>query len=270
MSACLDTEAIVEGEINRIGTQYRESPNLLHLMRTYLRQVGAAMEAVCQVPSFFDLDNAVGDQLTILGKRLGWPRCHCVCNIPPVFGFACEGVPSQMIVAGFCDENVTWAACGPFGLSDLCINDDETYRKFLKVRRYQMLSLYDLDSLSEAIKIFWGSTAVVLDAGHGRVVVAPGRDLTATEVALLQLYPRVLPTAPGISIRFHFGPVKVFGFGDGWGGFCEPTFSEGLPLMTEKGDIITTEDGTPIMTGPLTQDAPWMCEVDVNPYDCAV
>lgn len=269
MTDCVDKAALVEAEIDRVATEYRESPNLLHVIRTYLRQVTEAMDAVCAVPSFFDLDTAVGDQLTLLGKRMGWPRCHCVCNIQPVFGFACEGIPTSSIVAGFCDDNVTWDACGPFGTSDLCINDDATYRAFLKVRRYQMLNLYDLESLTEAIQTFWGESATVLDAGVGRVVIAPGRELTATEVALLQLYPRVLPVAPGVRIRFHFGPVKVFGFGDGWGGFCEPWVGEGLPLETETGNTLTDENGVDIMTGPLTGDADWMCEVDVAPYDCA-
>lgn len=262
---------MVEREIDRVLTQYRESPKLLHLIRTYLGQAEKIILSICNLPSFFDIDTAIGDQLTLLGKRLGWPRCHCVCNVQPVFGFACDGVPTKDVITGFCDDNNTWVDCGPFGTSDICINDDEVYRGFLKARRYQMLALFDLESLSTAIQHLFGATATVLDAGVGRVVIAPGRELSAAETALLQIYPRVLPVAPGIRVRFHFGPLKVFGFGDGWGGFCEEWEPDGLPLETADSDLILAATGPDIeiLTGSLTRDAEWMCEIDTHPYDCA-
>ncbi len=269
MAECPVPGTLVEGEIDRVLTQYRESPKLLHMIRTYLGHLEQVILAICDLPSAFDIDTAVGDQLTVLGKRLGFPRCHCVCNVQPVFGFACEGTPSIDVIAGFCDDNATWADCGPFGTSDICITDDEMYRGFLRARRYQMLALFNLESLTAAVQNLFGPTATVLDAGVGRVVIAPGRELTAAEMALLQIYPRVLPVAPGIRVRFHFGALKVFGFGDGWGGFCEDWEPDGLPLMVETGDIIVTENDDPIITGPLTRDAEWMCAVDTHPYDCA-
>ena len=227
-----------------------------------------AAQSVCDLPDYFDIETAIGDQLTLVGKRMGWPRCHCICDVQPVFGFLCEGVLEDYPIAGFCDDSVTWVDCGDFGYGDICINDDEMYRKFLKVRRYQMMALFDIDSLNEAVKIFWGEQAMVLDSGHGRVVIAPNRDLTDVEIALLQLYPRVLPMAPGKSVRFHFGDVPVFGFGAGWGGFCEPWEPDGLPISVTGGAVLVDENGAQISTGPLTQASMWMCEFDVHPYDC--
>lgn len=267
---CPAPDALSEQRIDLVLTQYRESPKLLHLMRTYMRQVQEVVNIACSLPEQFDLDTAVGDQLTLLGKRLGWPRCHCVCTTQPIFGFECAGNPSQYQISGFCDDNAVWLDCNPFGVGDICINDDEVYRAFLRVRRYQMLSLYDLESLTTCVQILFGADASVLDAGRGRVVIAPGRDLTANEMQLLQLYPRVLPVAPGIRVRFHFGQYRhLFGFGDGWGGFCDPLFPDGVPLVTENDDVITIEGGVALYTEPLTQDAPWMCEVDPRPYTCS-
>lgn len=260
---------LIEQEIDRVNTKYRESPKLLHMLRTYLSKVTEPLLAVQAIPSFFDILSAQGEQLTFIGERLGWGRCHCICNTQPVFGFDCTGVPTGQIISGFCDESVSWEDCGPFGTSDLCITSDDVYRKFLLVRRYQMLSLYDLESLTTSLKIFFGDTAFILEAGNRRVVIAFGRELTTTEQALLQLYPRVLPVAPGITIRFHFGPVEVFGFGEGWGGFCEEFEPNGTPLAITGDDVLVTEDGEEIWTGPLTQDAPWMCEITANPYGCA-
>lgn len=299
MSVCPEPGELVEAAIGRVLTQYRESPNLLDLMRAFLSQAEEAVIATCAIPSFFDIETAVGEQLTLVGKRLGFGRCHCVCEVEPVFGFECEGVIPGYPILGFCDEN-TWLNCGVTGISEICINDDETYRGFLLARRYQMLALYDRDSLTAALGHIWGPTAVVMDDGVGRVVMAPGRILTDADVALLQLVPRVLPVAPGIRQRFHFNAPRVFGFGEGWGGFCEawePSWpgeegsGDGGPedtgeraLMTEDGDLIlgANDDGEGeegegegegetflILTGPLTKDAPWMCEVDVMPYDCA-
>lgn len=277
MADCPDRDGLVEAEIDRVLTQYRESPKLLHMMRTYLGQVADVIGSICVIPSFFDIEQATGHQLTLLGQRLGWPRCHCVCTTQPLFGFECDGVVGTTQISGFCDDGVTWEDCGPFGVSEICLQDDDLYRKFLFVRRFQALSLYDLQSLSDAVQIMWGLTAKVMDAGNGRVVIAFGRELTNAETAVLQLYPRVLPIAPGINVRFHFGAVlTVFGFGEGWGGFCDPVdplsdsfVGQGQALATESGNVLVTENGVEIVTGPLVSDAIWMCEVDVRPYDCA-
>lgn len=269
MASCPDPAAYVEERIDRVLTQYRESPNLLFLARTYLGKVAEALTAICSLPEQFDILTAVGDQLTIIGKRLGFPRCHCICAVQPVFGFACEGVEFGYPIVGFCEIG-TWLNCGEFGTSTICIDDDETYRRFLLVRRYQILSLYDIASLTEAIQTMWGETATVLDAGNRRVVIAPGRDLTNDENNLLQVAARILPIAPGIRQRYYFGSnLKVFGFGTGWGGFCEPYLPDGALEGTTAGDNISTTAGDDIITTPLTQGAPWMCEIDVHPYDCA-
>ncbi|MEC5289365.1 MULTISPECIES: DUF2612 domain-containing protein [unclassified Aurantimonas] len=257
---------MVEPRIDHVLTQFRESPKLLHVIRTALRQVQEAAEAIDAIPSFFDIDNAVGDQLTIIGKALGWPRTHCICDVQPVFGFECEGIGYAGTIAGFCDDNSTWAACDERGFSDITLTDDDLYRKFLKVRRYQFLGMFDRGSLAEAVKTFWGDTALVLDDRNRRVVVAPGRVLTSAEEAVIQLYPRVLPIAIGMQIRFHFGTnFPTFGFGEGWGGFCEPY--PGSPVLaTEDGALIVTDQGAPIA---IISGSDWVCPVDVHPYTCA-
>lgn len=264
---CPEQGTLVDNRLSKVLTQYRESPNLIHMIRTYLKGIEEAIIPVCNLPSHFDIENAVGDQLTILGKRLGWPRCHCVCDVQPVFGFDCEGANSEYPIAGFCDETISWIDCGDFGVGDICINDDEFYRKFLKVRCYQMLAYFDIESLNTCLKILWGDNASVIDSGHGRIVVSPGRNLTDVEIALLQLYPRILPVALGIEVRFHFDQPRVFGFGDGWGGFCEP-WVDFAKIADQNGNTLETENDVDIVTGPLTRDAPWMCEFDVKPYSC--
>jgi Protein of unknown function (DUF2612) len=264
---CVDAEELVESGINRVLTQYRESPKLLHMIRTYMRKVAEVHAAICDLPSYFDLQTAVGDQLTLIGKRMGFPRCHCVCDVQPVYGFVCEGVPTERPLIGPCEIG-SWDGCGEDGISEICIDDDDTYRRLLVSRSYQMQSRYSLADLTVALQRIYGSQAAVLDAGHGRVVLAPFRDLTDAETAILQIIPRVLPIAPGVVSRWHFGTRIVAGFGEGWGAACEEWEPDGLALSTETGDILVTEDGEEIWTGPLTQGADMMCEVDVRPYSC--
>ena len=262
-----DQETFVEDGVNLVLTQYRESPKLLHLIRTYLRAALQATDAICTLPDFFNLDTATGDQLTIIGKWMGFPRCHCVCDIQPVFGFSCGQTDIISPVVGFCEE-ATWQGCDTPGISEICINDDELYRGLLIARSYQMQSRYSIADLTTALQAIFGLTARVLDAGHGRVVLAPFRALTEAETAILQVIPRALPIAPGISSRWHFGTFAVFGFGEGWGGFCEEWIPDGAIISTGHDELLVTENDDFIVTGPLTRSADWMCQIDLKPYSC--
>jgi hypothetical protein len=203
--------------------------------------------------------------LTIIGKRLGFPRCHCICGTTPVFGFECDGFVSDYPVVGFCDDG-TWLNCGP-GVSEICIDDDDLYRSFLKARRYQFMGRFGLDDLTAALQDLYGPAAQVLDYGRKRVVLAPFRQLTQAEKNVLQLVPRVLPVALGVRTRFHFGLFPVFGFGTGWAGFCQE-YDDDPILATHADRYFWTEDGDFISAGTYVRDGDWMCEIDVKPYSC--
>lgn len=265
--ACREDFEAVDERLSRIITQYRESPKLLHLIRTYLRQVEIVQQSICDLPTFFDIDDAVGDQLTVLGKRMGFPRTHCVCDVQPVFGFDCGPSDFGVTILGFCTD-ATWSDCADLGVSYITISDDELYRRFFKVRRYQMMAYFDRARLLEAIRELWGLQATMLDSRNGRVVLAPGRPLSAAELAVVQLYPRVLPVSLGVAIRLHFGPVRVFGFGEGWGGFCDGEAVDGQPILDDEDDPILTDMNDEILTDNLGIGADWMCAIDVRPYDC--
>jgi hypothetical protein len=238
--ACFSQGDLVEIEINRLATQYREAEKLKGLLRNILGGSEESGISLCAVPDFFDLDTAVDDQLTILGKWLGFPRCHCVCGVtPPVAGFDCDGdYEGPYTLVGFCSPGSSWADCPTFGDGDVCLDDDELYRRYLKVRRYQMLGLYDIASLQLGIRHIWGDTASVADTSVGRVILSPGRPLTADEVAEIPIAFRVFPIAPGIKAFLHNGNGPIAGFGAGWSGFCE--------------------------------DAAWLCAADPQTYFCTV
>lgn len=233
---CPTPPDFVEARIDRVLTQYRESPNLLAIIRHDLGQIAEAGIAACHIPSRFDILDAVGDQLTIIGKQLGWPRCHCICVPVPVFGFGCGTTNPNKPVVGLCEGGV-WANCQEAGSGDICFNDDEVYRGYLLARRYQLLQLWDIDSLQAAAAHIWGTNATVTSMGGARVAVQPGRPLTSLEAMQLPVAFRVLPIAPGITPHVSYTTGKVFGFGSGWGGLCE--------------------------------GASWLCPEEIDPYTCA-
>lgn len=222
-TALLVTDYVEMDRPNRvldlILTQYRESPNLLAVVTAVLLQIEQVFRASETLLDYFDLDTAIGEQLTFVGRQLGFPRSHCVCVSPAVYGIDCDDPTSPISYAGACDPG-SWIDCAA-GVGELSIDDDEVYRGILKARRYQMLGLYDVVSLTEAMREIWGDSAWVVDSRVGTVIISPGRDLTATEVLQLPIALRALPIAPGIGIAIVYGDDPVLGFGDGWAGPCE-------------------------------------------------
>jgi len=216
---CPTKDAFVEDRIDKVWTQYRESPNLLAILRAAVGQVAEGAIETCSIASKFDILDATGDQLTIIGKQLGWPRCHCICVPVPVFGFGCGTTWPNQIITGLC-EGGAWANCSEAGTGDICLDDDEVYRGYLLARRYQARQLWDVDSLQAAAEHIWGPTATVSSLGRMRVVISPGRLLSTLEQMQLPVAFRVLPLSPGITPYISYQTGKTFGFGTGWGGLC--------------------------------------------------
>lgn len=223
-SAFFQTEQrdFVEPQIDRLATQYREATKFIGILKAQLEEIQDVARILCGLPGYFDLDGSVGEQLSFIGKRMGWPRRHCVCVTLPVLGFEYADPPAgiQIPIAGNC-EDATFLACGATGAGEVELTDDETYRRFLRVRRYQMRRLYDISSLQNAAQVMWGATARIHDGQPGTVVIAFGRALSDYEAAILPLALRVLPIAPGIRPLVHFGFGPILGFGQGWAGNCE-------------------------------------------------
>lgn len=214
----------VEGRINRVLTQYRESPHLLAMLRAYIDQVRQAAVSADEMLDFFDIDTAVGDQLTILGKALGWPRTHCAGQRRPVFGFECEddcGIPLQPI-GGFCEAE--WDCDGAPDYVEFTFTDDELYRRFLKARIVTLTGDFTRSGITAAARVAFGDLAVIYVDEPGTVGIATGRLLSNIEISIVHLYRQVMPVAPGIELEIWHGDGPPFGFGAGWGGFCDGSF----------------------------------------------
>lgn len=206
-----------------VVTQYRESPNLLEFMRIFSGALIPVGEAICN--TVFDIDTSTGDQLTIIGKILGWPRTHCSGVRKAFFGFcgdSCHGRTYN--IGGFCDD---WYCGGTEQISagEYTFTDDELYRLFLKSMVIRNDNDYTRQTLRESLKVLFGDDAGILRQTEGHVDVFTGRPLTVEEYEVAHLYHAVLPVAPGVSIGLYESDSAPFGFGGGWGEFCNSSFT---------------------------------------------
>lgn len=271
MPLTVDTSEIRDDSISKILTQYRESPKLLSVIDHWLQILEEVMIQINSIPDYFDLDTAVGEQLTFIGKRMGFVRTHCVCTTRFVYGIEtpyCEPKPF-IEIAGLCDSSATFIDCDENGSGIVTIYDDELYRNCLKVCAYRIGNQYSWDDLTNAIQILFGVNAIIAASGNGRVVIWPGRAITNEEFVLLQVYARILPVAMGIKIFFHLGVNRIAGIGTGWGGFCE-LISEGDNVVDSLGNNVVDSLGNNVITAQTLSDADMLCEYDPRPYDCSI
>ena len=253
--------AFVTERTDRVLTQYRESPKLLAVISAILRQAEDARDAALAMPDHLDLETAEGDWLTYVGKRMGWGREHCVCLRPPVFGFECEDPDPLLPVAGFCDEMGTWIDCAAPEASVYRLDDDATYRRFLRVRARQIAGDFTEAGVLAAAREAFGDKAEVLASNNRRVVVAPGEDFDILHPTA-QLWTRVFPLPPSTRLTFHVGSTRaVFGFGPGWTGFCG---ENEVPLVTETGEPLVTEGGETWIADGVADPTIWMCALSPN------
>jgi hypothetical protein len=229
--ACLDIDALTESKIDKVATQYREATKFLGMVRGYLREAAIIARTSCEVLDYLDIDTAVGDQLTILGKALGWPRCHCAGQRRPVFGFACDfsdcEVPA-VPVAGFCEAE--WDCDGTPDYVEFCFTDDELYRRFLKARVITLTGDFTRSGISAAARELFGPNSTIYHEPSGTVAIVSTRLLSSVEISIAHLFRQVLPVPPGVSFQLWHASDVPFGFGEGWGGFCASAFPAQIPL----------------------------------------
>nr|WP_255701314.1 DUF2612 domain-containing protein [Afifella sp. H1R] len=222
-------------------TQYRESPKLLGLIRTQLGEIAEVAAAAKVLPSFFDIETAYGDTLTIIGKWLGWPRTHCEGQLVPVFGYSRggrqEGCGSAVPTLGYC-EGAYYACPEGSKYRPYTFGDDDVYRRYLKARRIKLRRDFRREAFIEATQELFGDDALIIRESPGVVMASPGRSFSPEELSVLHLAEHVLPVAPGIRLEWAESGPAPFGYGEGWGGYCDSSFYRIItrPEQTELHD----------------------------------
>ena len=85
--------SLVEPRIDKVLTQYRESEKLLSMYRVYLRQIEIVAQVLENIAQVFNIERAVGHQLTLLGRRMDGRENRRCAHVNRSLGLQVEKQP---------------------------------------------------------------------------------------------------------------------------------------------------------------------------------
>lgn len=200
--------------------QYWDQPNALAEIAAQAATWESIYDVIAAFSTEFDLDQATGDRLDIIGKIAGLPRLVPLVVAKIAFGFA-ENPNGRR----FDDKFILISGSAPFQSKFLPAYttlelDDNTYRLFLKAKISRnigsALMISDLRiSMQNVINAAFGGQAYVVDKKNMTLVlcVSPAFELEQLR-AIRQL--GLLPKPQGVryDIIIQAAPGETFGFSD--------------------------------------------------------
>jgi len=114
--------------IQRIATQYRNSPLFQKWVAVFLNQADDICLAICELGAFFDVDIAQGKHLDVLGIIVGQPRSSLDTTVLEIFGFDLSPTTFPYNVGIWTD--------GQYG-TDVFDATDIIYRRMVKARAWK-------------------------------------------------------------------------------------------------------------------------------------
>lgn len=193
-------------------SQYANSPILLALVDDFAQWLDPASRFDAFYSLLWDIDSAVGYGLDVWGRILGVGR---VLQVP------------RSAFLGFEQD----ADALPFGygifysggrLSDNAILTDAAYRSLLLAKAALNITDASIPAINAIMLNLFGQGYVVDNLDMTMTYVFPGT-LTPVQTAIV-FQSGVLPKPCGVGANYIFGPL----------------------LLTEDGELLTTEGGTPI------------------------
>lgn len=216
-------ECYVEGGIrnrwmNKLIMQYREihqdfgawskdkpfsdgdpSPSrFIQMICLYLEQSEQVLCAICS--PCIDIRTATGECLCILGNLAGFPCQHCgvlsesvACDIQCVFD--CDG--NQLL------RKVYQSDSRPvdFEFDTTTPEGEEAYRRFLAAWHIKRVSRGLGDDVIKSAQALWpDDSPQIVFQGGGNVFLEIGRAFSEEELALIELYKKVLPIPRGVTL----------------------------------------------------------------------
>lgn len=222
----IDVNEMIDERLSRVLTQYRESDNLLGLITEYLKALGNIGAQIDELNEAFNIETSTGNQLTLIGKWLGWPRTHCEGQRLPVFGYPCEGYRINYPVKGYC-EGVRYS-CAQTPYQSYTFEDDDEYRNWLIVRGAaivaQQTSNFSYPLLEQTASIIFDDDVIVVRTLPGKITLCLTRYFTEYELSILHLVKEILPLPPGIGVVWAHCDGVPYGYGDGWGDTCTSNY----------------------------------------------
>lgn len=273
----MTVKAIIDHEaqgLSRIATQYRESARFRAYIAALMAQSDEIEDLFRQIAEVADLDIAVGVHLDVIGDIVGVTRI--VSNAvgiklfgfsgqPNILGFAEENADGGVLLDGSRALDGTWYLSpyitqpvlnggrlrdeGENYVGKTVLNDEE-FRILIKARIVKNHSRgTNEDIIAGLAYLFEGADVVLEDLGQMAIGIAIGRQLTVSEVALIQ-DADIISRPAGVRIAYInvYTPVSYFGF-------------DGQPGAQGFGDEGTL--GEILLDGTYSLDGSWML-TDIN------
>jgi len=232
---CSEPSNLTQAVLSRLAHTYIDKPNMVAFTESLVKPLEEIEAQLCGFENAFNIDEAVGDQLDLIGQIVGFPRVVCNVYRELFFGFKTTGNDDE----DCCEGELTVGLCdGPFfceGQSlrfrDYHITDDNEYRFLMNawifsqgfdgsVEQVDRLVAYLFDGA--ALEDPAGNTtARVLTHNAGVVTIGVDRDLTMDETRKAELYKFVLPYHGLLQYKIMYGDSGFFILGtDSDRGLC--------------------------------------------------
>jgi hypothetical protein len=181
-----------------ITSQHANQPKFMAWVGVLTGALGDISDVIASIPAAYDIDNAVGAQLDVIGEWVGRPRV-----VEDILDVAFFGFQDDDAALPF-GELVNVSIGGRFyelndSFSSSSTLQDPEYKTILKAKIVRNQWNGTIDGLEQALQYIFGVPCAVVDPGTLTLTIYIGRPITAIEKTLLTTFD-LLPRAAGVDI----------------------------------------------------------------------
>lgn len=181
-----------------ITSEHIDKPNFVAMVGLVSGAFDGITQLLQSMPEAFDLDNAVGPQLDVVGAWVGRPRLVDEVLTAGFFGFADDG--AALTFGELSDPSVggRFYELGESFATTTTLGDPE-YLTIIKAKIVRNQWDGTTPGLEAALTYIFGPGCYVTDNGTLNLTITIGRPITAVEKALLSTFD-LLPRPTGVLI----------------------------------------------------------------------
>lgn len=195
---------------SRLLEQFKNSTNLRALIELMIAQFTEVQVAIFDLMVAFDLEDAEGAQLDIIGRHVGLPRPSIDSGLFDYFGY--QGAPGAKGYGSISAPEVGGVYLSKFGAtSGLVAMTDTEYRAHIRAKIVRNRGNGTAEDMLEIIRLVIPSPGMtdISRTGELEITVIFGRALSTIEKAFFLVEDlngfgdRLLPRGAGISINYE-------------------------------------------------------------------
>lgn len=186
-----------------VTSEHNEKPNYMAMLGLVLGAFADTLAVVNSIPSYYDLDTAVGSQLDAIGLWVGQSRVIGTVLTLGFFGFPDD--PAALTMGELHNSSFNAAYAGVFyeigGTyeTNTSVLGDTDYRTLLRLRVVRNQSNGLIGDIEEGLNYVFGAPCQVQDTGAKILnIIVPVPVSSVTEALVKQL--DILPRPAGIAI----------------------------------------------------------------------